>query len=212
MARITKKPDERRQEILAAARDLFQSAGYEQTTMQDVMDRLNIAKGTIYHYFSSKEALLEAVVEKIVDESIAGMRRAMPALKGNALEKVRFLLTAGNMADENREILDPLHQAANMEMHHRLLAVTILKLAPLYADLIRQGCAEGIFQTDAPLECAEFILSAVQFLTDQGIYPWSPEVLVRRGLAIPGIIEAQLKASPGSFHFLNPVEGSGNLK
>ncbi len=212
MTRITKKADVRRQEIVDAARHLFQTAGYEQTTMQDVMERLNIAKGTIYHYFVSKEALLEAVVESIVDETIGQMQQAMPGLKGNALEKVGFLLAASNMAAENREVLDPLHHPANMEMHHRFLAVTILKLAPLYADLIRQGCEEGIFQTDTPLECAEFILSAVQFLTDVGIYPWTKEVLVRRAQAFPGIIEAQLKAPPGSFQFLNPIEGSGNAR
>jgi AcrR family transcriptional regulator len=212
MTRITKKADVRRQEIVDAARHLFQTAGYEHTTMQDVMERLDIAKGTIYHYFASKEALLEAVVESIVDESIGQMRQVMPGLKGNALEKVRFLLAASNMAAHNSEVLDPLHQPANMEMHHRLLAVTILKLAPLYADLIRQGCEEGIFQTDTPLECAEFILSAVQFLTDVGIYPWMQEVLIRRAQAFPALIEAQLKAPPGSFQFLNPIEGSGNTK
>ena len=202
MTRITKKADVRRQEIVDAARHLFQTAGYEQTTMQDVMERLNIAKGTIYHYFDSKEALLEAVVESIVEEHIGQMRLALPGLKGNALEKLQVLLAASNLAADNPEVLDPLHRSANMEMHHRMLAVTILKLAPVYAELIRQGCAEGLFQTDAPLESAEFILSAVQFLTDLGIYPWTQEALIRRARALPGIIEAQLKAAPGSFQFL----------
>jgi len=212
MTRITKKADERRQEIINAARHLFQTTGYDRTTMQDVMERLNIAKGTIYHYFISKEALLEAVVENIVDETIGQMEQALPGLKGNALEKMGFLFGAGNVAADNREVMDPMHQPANMEMHHRLLAVTILKLAPLYGDLIRQGCEEGIFQTDTPLECAEFILSALQFLTDFGIYPWTQETLIRRAQAFPGIVEAQLKAPPGSFQFLNPIEGSGNAQ
>ncbi len=63
MARIVKKAEERREEIIAAAREIFQLKGYESTTMHAVMKKLNIAKGTIYHYFASKEALLEAVVE-----------------------------------------------------------------------------------------------------------------------------------------------------
>jgi AcrR family transcriptional regulator len=212
MTRITKKADERRQEIIHTARDLFQTAGYEQTTMQDVMERLNIAKGTIYHYFTSKEALLEAVVESIALETIGQMQPALPELKGNALEKIRFLFGAGQMAADHGEVMDPLHQPANMEMHHRLLAATILKLAPLYAGLIRQGCEEGIFQTDTPLECAEFILTAVQFLTDIGIYPWTQETLIRRSQAFPGIIEALLKAPTGSFQFLISIEGSGNAR
>ena len=66
MARIIKKPTERRSDIVNAARYLFQSKEYDKTTMQDVMDYLGIAKGTIYHYFESKEAILEAVIEDIV--------------------------------------------------------------------------------------------------------------------------------------------------
>jgi len=78
----------------------------------------------------------------------------------------------------------------------------LTKQAPFYGELIRQGCQEGIFQTDAPLECAEFILSAIQFLTDSGIYPWTQEDLARRVRAFPGLIEVQLKAVPGSFQFM----------
>jgi hypothetical protein len=87
-------------------------------------------------------------------------------------------------------------------MHTRLLAVALLKQAPLYAKLIQQGCDEGIFQTESPLECAEFILSAIQFLTDAGIYPWTQADLMRRIQAFPQLVEQLLKAPPGSFQFL----------
>ena len=70
MVRIVKKADERRREIIQAARELFQSKDYESTTMQAIMEELNIAKGTIYHYFASRENLLEAVVEDVIDEQL----------------------------------------------------------------------------------------------------------------------------------------------
>ena len=203
MVRIVKKAAERRLEILKTARHLFQTKEYEKTTMQDVMDHLGIAKGTIYHYFKSKEELLEAVVENIVDENIEQMQLMITAMKGNALEKIRILIKAGSsIAENNDKVLEHLHQPGNTGMHTRLLAVALIKQAPFYGELIRQGCEEGIFHTDAPLECAEFILSSIQFLTDTGIYPWTQEDLVRRARAFPGLIEAQLKAVPGSFQFM----------
>lgn len=202
MVRIVKKPAERRLEIVRAARYLFQSKEYDKTTMQDVMDDLGIAKGTIYYYFKSKDDLLEAVIENIVDENIEQMQSSLQEMKGNALEKLRALIGDGNMATNNGEILERLHQPGNQGLHNRLLAAALIKQAPLYAGLIRQGCQEGIFQTETPLECAEFILAALQFLTDQGIYPWTPEDLIRRAFAFPGLIEAQLKAAPGSFRFM----------
>ena len=87
-------------------------------------------------------------------------------------------------------------------MHSRLFAATLMKQAPLYAEIIQQGCDEGVFKTGAPLECAEFILSAIQFLTDMGIYPWTEEDLRRRTQAFPTLIEQMLQAPPGSFQFL----------
>jgi hypothetical protein len=75
-------------------------------------------------------------------------------------------------------------------------------LAPLYASVIQQGCEEGIFQTEYPLECAEFLLSGVQFLTDIGMHPWSEADLIRRVIAFPTIVETQLQAPRGSFSFL----------
>jgi AcrR family transcriptional regulator len=204
MSRTVKKPEERRADIVKAARRLFQAGDYEQTTMQDVMNSLGIAKGTIYYYFSSKEDLLEAVIEDMVEESTQHMQSLVEASHGNALEKLRTLITAGNIADENDEILEQLHRPGNAGMHTRLLAAALQKQAPLYARLVQQGCEEGLFHTDTPLETSEFILAGVQFLTDQGIHAWTPETLMRRSQALPTLIENLLKAQPGSFQFLSP--------
>ncbi len=205
MMRTVKKPNERRADIIQAARYLFQTKQYERTTMQDVMSYLGIAKGTIYHYFPSKEALLEAVVENIVDTTIELMQTRVHATKGDVLKKLQVLIEAGNAAVGDASILESLHRPGNEAMHTRLLAATLRKQAPLYAQLILQGCKDGIFHISYPLECAEFILSAVQFLTDRGIYPWAKHDLERRADAFPKLIEQQLKAPPGSFQFLGKL-------
>ncbi|MCP5507121.1 MAG: TetR/AcrR family transcriptional regulator [Chlamydiales bacterium] len=192
----------RRDEILKVARNLFLTKDYDKTTMVDIMDALKIAKGTIYHYFKSKEALFEAVIEDIVEENIKHMRTLVKNTPKNALEKIQLLVNAGNISQENEKIIERLHKPANDALHSRLLAATLMKQAPLYAEIIQQGCAEGIFRTEAPLECAEFILSAIQFLTDMGIYPWTEEDLKRRMQAFPILIEQLLQAPPGSFQFL----------
>lgn len=206
MVRTVKKPEERRMEIVKAARFLFQTQEYDKTTMQDVMTYLGIAKGTIYYYFPSKEELLEAVIEDIVDESVNHMQSMVEQASGNALDKLQVLVMAGNVSEDNDPILEQLHHAGNSGMHSRLLAATLQKQAPLYARVIEQGCQEGLFQTEHPLECSEMILASIQFLTDQGIYPWEPETLLRRAKAFPALIEAQLKAKPGSFKFLLPPD------
>lgn len=202
MSRIVKKPEERRREILSAARELFKSNGYENTTMQDVMNKLKIAKGTIYHYFKSKEDLLEAVVRDIVDENFDEMTNVLKKAKGNALRKFRLLVEKGNISVENRELLEQLHQPNNHAMHCRILAEMITKHATLYARVIEQGNKEELFNAKNPLESAEFFLSGMQFLTDVGFYPWLNQDLTRRVKAFPKILEQLLGARSGSFKFL----------
>lgn len=201
MKRIVKKPSERRAEIVKTARDLFLTKDYDKTTMQDFMNHLGIAKGTIYHYFKSKEELLEAVVEDIVNQHLEKMQTLIQETKGNALQKIQVLVEAGSKVAAPF-VLEQLHKRGNEAMHTRLLVATLMKQAPLYAKLIQEGCEEGIFQTHAPLECAEFILSAVQFLTDLGMCPWTPEDLIRRTKAFPKLIEQLLRAPLNSFQFM----------
>lgn len=203
MTRIVKKPEERRREIIETARQLFQQKGVEKSTLQDVMVALNIAKGTIYHYFKSKEELLEAVVENLVDEYLTDLNSVLDRTPGNALERIQALVAAGNVEEQNREVLDALHRPENIGLHTRQLALLLSGLSPLYASVIQQGCDEGLFHTDSPLECAEFLLAGIQFLTDVGFHPWTPEQLARRSQALPALVEALLGAPKGSFNFLS---------
>ncbi len=203
MIRMVKKPEERWLEIVSAAQELFLEKEYEKTTLQDVMNKVGIAKGTVYHYFNSKEELLEAVVGKMVDEYVSELRAALAGVTGSALERMQALILASNVANEQGEMLERLHRAGNIGLHARLLALTLTKMAPLYAEVIRQGCEEGVFKTEHPLETAEVLLAGIQLVTDVGFYPWSKEDLIRRSNAIPSLAEMQLGAPKGSFNFLN---------
>ena len=60
--RVTKEAQERREEILDAAEALFASDGYASTSTNDIIDRVGIARGTLYYHFRSKEEILDAVV------------------------------------------------------------------------------------------------------------------------------------------------------
>jgi len=206
MPRIVKKAEERKQEIIAAARELFKEKGQENVTMQELMDKLKIAKGTIYHHFSSKQDLLEAIVEDLIDEELKKKKKLLKSRQCrnlSALGKFKALVTEDTMAEDNEEILDSLHHHENAEMHARQLGRYLVELAPVFAAVIAQGCEEGVFTTECPLECAEFMLAGFQFITDLGFYPWTEAQLHRRMKAFPVLLESLLNAPAGSFGFLN---------
>ena len=92
MARIVKEEEytARRNEILDVALQLVYSKGYDKMTIQDILDQLHMSKGAFYHYFDSKVAVLEAVVERMVIEQVEPLLLAAvhdPRL--TALEKLQ---------------------------------------------------------------------------------------------------------------------------
>ena len=65
--RITKEPEERKQEILNTALRLFQEKGYEKTSISDIAKDIGVAQGLCYRYFPSKESLFDSVVDQYAE-------------------------------------------------------------------------------------------------------------------------------------------------
>ena len=65
MVRVVKTHQERKNELLDTAQMLFYKNGYESTSVADVIDAVNIAKGTFYHYFKSKRELLDQIIARV---------------------------------------------------------------------------------------------------------------------------------------------------
>ena len=78
----------RRDAFLDVAQRLIQTKGYEQMSIQDVLDELDTSKGALYHYFDSKQALLDGVVDRFAD---AAMAAVAPILADPSLPALRKL-------------------------------------------------------------------------------------------------------------------------
>ncbi|NTV40571.1 MAG: TetR/AcrR family transcriptional regulator, partial [Demequinaceae bacterium] len=74
MARIVKAPDTRREEILAAARELFATQGIRATTVQDLAKRVGVTRGLIYHYVGEMDSLVTQVLDSYIDQFTADVR------------------------------------------------------------------------------------------------------------------------------------------
>lgn len=204
MTRIVKDPDVRRNEILAVAAALFQAQGYTDTTVDAIVQKAGIAKGTFYYYFQSKEHVLAALVHELVSHMVEKSRAIADDLTMNALEKTRIMLRAQSQAldEAGLAIMENLHRPENRELHERSNVETILAFGPIMADVLEQGNREGIFHVEKPLETVQFLLAGSQFLFDHSLFHWKPEELIARTQAMQSIIERSLGAEPGSFDFL----------
>lgn len=201
--RITKKPEERKNEILDAAEMLFTTKGYTNTTINDILEVVGIAKGTFYYYFQSKEEVMDAIVMRFIDTGVKAAKAIASDPNLKATDKIFRILMAQNPAAGRKEqMIEQLHQVNNAEMHQRSLVETILQLTPVLTEVIEQGIAEGSFSTPFPKETVEFLLVSSQFLFDEGIFEWEPKELMKKAVAFTYLIETTLGAEIGSFSYL----------
>jgi AcrR family transcriptional regulator len=167
MARIVKEHTVRRNEILDAAQRLIYTKGYEQMTIQDILDTLQISKGAFYHYFDSKQALLEALVERIGEEAI---RLLLPIVHDPllpALEKLQRYLTTANRWKIGQKafflaLLRVWFNDDNAIVRQKLRAIATREVAPLLAEIVRQGVQEGVMTAIYPDQVSEVIASLAQ--------------------------------------------------
>ena len=204
MKRIVKTAAERREEIVRTAGALFAERGYGAVSVESIIRQIGIAKGTFYHHFPSKEAVLEALVETTLDGMIAAAEQVVADPSLDALTKMAALL-GNNASDPDAEkeaIVHSLHLPTNRELHERTNLRTILRLSPLLARIVEQGNTEGVWDVHRPLETVQLLLSGSQCLLDGGLFVWSEAERVARLEALQAMIERTLGAERGSFGFI----------
>ena len=69
--RIVKEAQERKNEILDVAERLFCSKGFDNTSTNDILNEIGIARGTLYYHFKSKEDILDAMIERLTNQIVA---------------------------------------------------------------------------------------------------------------------------------------------
>ena len=218
--RIVKTPTVRRDEILLSARKLILTKGYEQMTIQDILNDLNIAKGTIYHYFDSKQALLEAFIQQIQHETEKPFRPILDDPQKNPVEKLQGFfdvldtLRAANINEVVR-LARIWYKDENTVVREKVNAAVIRQRAPLLNQIVRQGIVQGIFSTAYPDHAGEIILSLLQamgnthihllFSMEQGLdEPSGIEQIISTHAAYMDAVEHVLGVPANSLYRLDP--------
>jgi AcrR family transcriptional regulator len=173
MARIVKEQDHaaKRNDILDVAERLVSTKGYEQMTIQDILDDLHISKGALYHYFDSKQAILEALIERVLHEVEQLLLPVVqdPALC--ALDKLQhFFAALIEWKTEHKPfalaLLRVWYTDENALFRQKLRETRIKRFTPLLERILRQGCEEGNVTPSYPDQAGRVILSLVEDLSD----------------------------------------------
>ncbi|MGM0419932.1 MAG: TetR/AcrR family transcriptional regulator [Bacillota bacterium] len=153
--------DERKQQFIEIAFRLFNQKGYEDTSVQDILDEIGLARGTFYYYFDSKEDILEELTTLMMDK-IAEIPRGIVAREDlTALEKLNkyfkdVVLFKQARMDKFIPMVEGIYGEKNTKLEMKLYQQSEKMIKPLIRSIIDQGIAEGSFQIDYPEEAASF--------------------------------------------------------
>lgn len=192
MARISKSPEARKQEILDAAARLFAEKGYDETAVRDIVAAVGVAQGLFYYYFRSKEevffALAQQQAEWLIGEiaDIISKEDASPLLRTReAIEAISsFFYEKGAQWSSIPKLITP-------SLNQRFYQMTVDMLEPYLVDLLTQGQAQGQFHITSPLQTSRFILAGFVAVFTKEMPPTPDavvgmvQVMIERILALP---------------------------
>ena len=174
MARVTKPVEERRQEIIDTARSMFLENGYDKTQVADISKKMDVAAGTVYHYFKSKTEILYAVIDELADEKMQKKLQILKESKGSS----RALLEMTFVSFENDEIHSGFRDgfADDPAIFQYLLTKLVNSYTPILISLIEKGNTDGSWNCEYPRETAFFLLQGIAaVLTQEQARNDSPE-------------------------------------
>lgn len=174
--RIVKEHNERQNEILDTAQRLFAKKGYEKCTVNDILNEIGIAKGTFYHYFKSKEEVLDGIIDRAAKQALERAQAVVLDPELSSQEKLLRIFLALRMEDEkDTGMIEEMHRPENALMHQKSLTSIVTSTVPVLAGVIGEGNQRGDFRCDYPEEYMQIFMTSAVMLLDDGIFELSPK-------------------------------------
>lgn len=201
MMRVVKDPEERRTQLINIAEKLFIEHGYDEVSVSDIVKKVDVAQGTFYYYFKSKDEMRDAVIEKNIEEVKQLIDSIIERDDLTALEKMTaYSLGFQQWGREHGKLTDHLHEKKNEILHYRMSRKVLGYLIPAYTKIIQQGVAEGVFKTQDHDLAARAIMGITEAIFEEEHDPKleDPESK-RKYAAVIEYSEKILGAEPGLF-------------
>ncbi|WP_239616412.1 TetR/AcrR family transcriptional regulator [Cohnella mopanensis] len=208
--RVVKEAEERRNEIIDAADELFGQKGFDGTSTNDILEKVGIARGTLYHHFKSKEDIMDALIERY-SVRLLGTAQEIAADKSiPVVERIIRVVMALNLSGgSSMEIMEHIHKPQNALMHQKIEKVIINGVTPILTGIIHEGIQQGLFHTPYPYECMEMVVIYANTVFDEDMVQITSEERASRIQAFVFNVERLLGVKSGSLKDVMQMFGSG---
>ena len=201
--RVVKSAEERKNEILDVAEQLFAEKGFDNASTNDIIKEIGIARGTLYHHFKSKEEILDAIVDRITNTGVARAKFIVSQKEVPLQERLTGAILALNISGEvEEEVFEQIHKPQNALLHQKMQEHLLSGVVPIITQLIEEGNETGLFNSKYPAEAAEMIMVYSSVAFDE-FSDLSPQEIEKKGRAFICHTERLLGAKENSL--LEPI-------
>ncbi len=151
---------DRKQEFIKVSVNLFVEKGYENTTVDDIAARMNVAKGLFYYYFKSKDAVLYAFLDSFIVEYYNDLQEAMCRDFETPVQRLwAIIIPTDKIAQQVRLLMSLFRERKNQEFRNIFLSVVRNELRPIVYQTIVDCADQGYMNVKYPQETADVLLS-----------------------------------------------------
>lgn len=204
MSRQIKAPEERRKELMMVAYELFMANGYEETSVNSIVEKVEVAKGTFYHYFKSKEDILEAILTSSMEKVSKNLSVLVENQNINPWEKLSKIISNITFPQYNEKQLanyipDRKDNTLHMAMENKFYEV----FYPIILNVIKDGIEKKEFIISYPEEITEILIRGIQgFMHNHMTNLRDPQYAMKKIKALEELFTKVLGNSHKEFKFI----------
>jgi len=198
--------------ILDTAQELFMDQGFDQTSISQILEATQIARGTLYYYFSSKEEIMDAIIERTIEEAFTASQAFADNRKLTIIERLAGSMAALNLNhQEGEKVLLHLNQPQNALLHEKTNQILLERAPQILLPIIQDGITAGDMRTYYPYESLEMILTYSLQAFGSSFQALPPEKQQEKLQAFLYLLETLFHSRQGYFDpFLDLIQTQSN--
>ncbi len=197
---------EKYNKILDALQGLLESKEICSISVSEIAQKAGIGKGSVYYYFSSKEDILEALVERNYKKPIETAKNLTKQTDVSPFTRMAMIFQACRNSSSAFSAKNSLPSLSNTNeqalLHQKYISHLVSELKPELTKIIEQGIETGDIHFEYPSALAEIVLIILSVKLDNTIVPSKSQEIEETILGLIALLEKGTDNPKGSLNFL----------